>query len=282
MVEVESRRFTDLAWRGREVSIEYAWMGPLDPGDVERPLVVFLHEGLGSLAMWKGFPQALCEAANVRGLAYSRPGYGASTPRASDERWDVDYLHQQAHDVLPAFLENVGVDVCASPPWLLGHSDGGSIAMLHAAAAPRDVAGLILLAPHVFVETISVSSIEGVRAAYLQGDLRERLAKYHADVDSAFWGWNDIWLDPRFRAWNIESEIARVRCPVLAVQGRDDEHGTLEQLRAIQRRIPWTRILELEDCRHSPHRDQPGRLLDAIVDFLDSTSSQERRRDRVA
>ena len=200
MTEIEHRRFTKLDWRGRDVSVEYAWLGPRDPGDIERPLVVFLHEGLGSLAMWKHFPQALCEAANVRGLAYSRPGYGASTPRAAGERWDVDYLHRQAHEVLPAFLESVGVDASASPPWLLGHSDGGSIAMLHAAASPRDVAGLVLLAPHVFVEPVSVSSIEAVRAAYRETDLRTRLAKYHADVDSAFWGWNDIWLDPRFRA----------------------------------------------------------------------------------
>ena len=282
MVEVANQQIARLRWRGRDIGIEYAWLGPIDPRDRGRPLVVFLHEGLGSLAMWKRFPQALCEAANVRGLAYSRPGYGASTPRAQGERWDVDYLHRQAQEVLPEFLEAVGVDASASPPWLLGHSDGGSIALLHAAASPRNVAGLVLLAPHVFVEPISVSSIEAVRTAYLEADLRERLAKYHVDVDSAFWGWNEIWLDPRFRAWNIEAEIAGVQCPVLAVQGREDEHGTLGQLRAIRRRLPWTRILELDECRHSPHRDQPERLLSAIVAFIDANSAQEGRRDRVA
>jgi pimeloyl-ACP methyl ester carboxylesterase len=282
MVALEQQRFTTIAWREREATIEYAWLGPVDPRDRARPLVVFLHEGLGSLAMWKDFPQALCEAANVRGLAYSRPGYGASTPRAASERWAVDYLHRQAYDVLPAVLQNVGVDASASPPWLLGHSDGGSIALLHAAAFPRNVAGLVLLAPHVFVEPVSVTSIEAVRAAYLETDLRARLAKYHADVDSAFWGWNDIWLDPQFRAWNIESEIAGIQCPMLAVQGREDEHGTLDQVRAIKRRVPWARILELDACRHSPHRDQPERLLQAIVAFLDFDSSQEHRRDRVA
>ena len=282
VVEVEGQRFTEIAWRGREVTVEYAWVGPLDPRDRERPLVVFLHEGLGSVAMWKDFPRTLCDAAKVRGLVYSRPGYGASTPRNSSEHWDVDYLHQQAYEVLPAFLARVGVDGAVSPPWLLGHSDGGSIAMLHAAAFSRSVSGLVLLAPHVFVEPVSVTSIEAVRAAYLQTDLRERLAKYHEDVDSAFWGWNDIWLDPRFRAWNIESQIEGIRCPVLAVQGREDEHGTLEQLRAIVRRVPWTRVLELDDCRHSPHRDQPDRLLEGIVAFLDSSSTQEQRRDRIA
>jgi len=277
MIDVEVN-FASVRWRGRDVAIEYAWLGS---SDVARPLVVFLHEGLGSVAMWKGFPQTLCEAANLRGLVYSRPGYGGSTPRGADERWDVDYLHRQAHDVLPAFLESVGVDA-STVPWLLGHSDGGSIALLYAAAFPERVAGLVLLAPHVFVEPISVTSIEAVRIAYLETDLRRRLAKYHADVDSAFWGWNGIWLDPRFRRWNIESEIANLRCPVLAVQGCEDEHGTLDQVHAIRRRIPGTRVVVLENCRHSPQRDQPERLLEAIVAFIASASSQEGPRDRAA
>jgi len=271
--------FTSVPWRDREVAIEYAWLGS---NDRDRPLVVFLHEGLGSLAMWKQFPQALCETADVRGLVYSRPGYGRSTPREASTRWDVDYLHRQALEVLPAFLDSVGVDASASPPFLLGHSDGGSIAMLYAAAYAECVAGLVLLAPHVFVEPVSIASIDTVRTAYLDDDLRSRLAKYHADVDSAFWGWNHIWLDPRFRAWNIETEIAGIRCPVLAIQGRDDEYGTLEQLRAIQRRVPGTQILALDDCRHSPHRDQPERLLQAVVAFIESASGQESRRDRAA
>ena len=255
------------------IELEPGSLEALDlPGDA--PAIVLLHEGLGSVRLWRDFPAALATATGARVVAFSRFGHGDSDPppRPRTPR----FMHDEALRVLPELLRVAGIE----RPVLVGHSDGGSIALIHANAHP--VAGLVLLAPHVFVETISVSSIEDVRAAYLQSDLRERLAKYHADVDSAFWGWNDIWLDPRFRAWNIESEIAGVRCPVLAVQGRDDEHGTLEQLRAIQRRLPWTRILELEDCRHSPHRDQPERLLDAIVDFLDSPSSQERRRDRVA
>ena len=269
MEDTTPRRFATVAWRGRPVTIEYAWIEPESANQrADRPLVVFLHEGLGSLSMWKAFPQTLCERVGARGLVYSRPAYGASTAREHDERWDVDYLHRQAHEVLPAFFTAIGVGRSSAPPWLLGHSDGGSIALLYAARFPNAVAGLVLLAPHVFVEALSVTSIEAVRTAYLQDDLRPRLAKYHDDVDSAFWGWNRIWLDPRFRDWNIEDEIAGLQCPVLAIQGCEDEHGTLDQLRAIQARVPSTRIVELADCRHSPHRDQPEALMDAIAAFL--------------
>jgi pimeloyl-ACP methyl ester carboxylesterase len=264
------RRSADIAWRDRRVSIEYAWIDGPHEDDAKRPLVVFLHEGLGSRAMWKDFPRAMCEAANARGLVFSRPGYGASTPRAKDERWDVDYLHRQAYEVLPAFLESVGIDEIASPPWLLGHSDGASIALLYASRFPSAAAGLILLAPHVFVEPISVASIEAVRAAYLETDLRERLAKYHDDPESPFWGWNEIWLDRRFRDWNIEDDIGRIECPVLAVQGCEDEHGTMEQVHAIRRRIASTQVVALDDCRHSPHRDQPERLIEAVARFMRS------------
>ena len=272
MVDSEDVRFTDIDWGGRPVRIEYAWIAPEQPERRHRPLVVFLHEGLGSLSMWKDFPRALCDAANARELVFSRPGYGRSTPRAAHERWDVDYLHRQAHELLPAFFARLGLDTSASPPWLLGHSDGGSIALLYASRFPRSVAGLVLLAPHLFVEPVSVTSIETVRDAYRETDLRERLAKYHDDVDATFWGWNDIWLDPRFRAWNIEGELARIECPVLAVQGHDDEHGTLAQVHEIRRHLPRTRIVELLECRHSPHRDQPERLLSAVTQFIDAVS----------
>lgn len=272
MVEADAVQFTDIDWAGRPMRIEYAWIAREQPDRRDRPLVVFLHEGLGSLSMWKDFPRALCDAANVRGLVFSRPGYGRSTPRVADERWDVDYLHRQAHELLPAFFAKLGLDTAATPPWLLGHSDGGSIALLYASRFPRSVAGLILLAPHLFVEPISVSSIEAVRDAYRETDLRERLAKYHDDVDATFWGWNHIWLDPAFRAWNIEGELERIECPVLAVQGHDDEHGTLAQVHEIRRRLPWTRLVELEECRHSPHRDQPERLLSAVAQFIEAAS----------
>jgi pimeloyl-ACP methyl ester carboxylesterase len=233
--------------------------------------LVFLHEGLGSLAMWKDFPRQLCAAGGFRGLVFSRPGYGRSTPRAPQEVWGVDFLHRQAQEVLPAFLDAVGV---RTPVWLFGHSDGASIALLHAAACAPRVCGLVLLAPHIFVEDITVRNIEKARQAYLSSDLPARLARYHDDPDSAFWGWNRIWLDPAFRAWNIKAELASVRAPVLAVQGLEDEYGTLAQIHGIAAQVPGTQILELAGCGHSPHRDRPEDVVRATVAFvLAATSS---------
>ena len=256
--------FVDVDWAGRPVRIEHAWVG--DPA--ARPLVVFLHEGLGSLAMWKDWPERLCRAVGARGLVYSRPGYGRSTPRAPGERWASDFMHRQAHEVLPALLAALQVDTGAQPTWLLGHSDGGSIALLHAARHGAQLAGAIVMAPHILVEDLSVASIDMARTAYLGGDLKRGLAKYHDDPDSAFWGWNEVWLDPAFRGWTIEDEIAPIGCPLLAIQGLDDVYGTLEQIRGIARRVPQTQLLELPACGHSPHRDQPQAVIDAVVAFM--------------
>ncbi len=253
--------FVDIRWGARDVRIEYAWIEAGRDAGADAPVMVFLHEGLGSLAMWRDYPQQLCQALGVRGLVYSRPGYGRSTPRAADEAWAPDFMHRQAREVLPALLEALDV----RRPWLFGHSDGGSIALLHAASHP--VAGIIVLAPHILVEDISVTSIERARQAYLSTDLRQKLSRYHDDPDSAFWGWNRIWLDPGFRDWTIEAECDSIGCPVLAIQGVDDEYGTLEQIRGIARRAPHTRLLELPACGHSPHRDQPQALTQACVDF---------------
>ena len=260
--------FVELEWAGRRVRIEHAWIAP------ERraaPLMLFLHEGLGSLAMWKDFPARLCGALGCRGLVYSRPGYGRSTPRAADETWDQDFMHRQAHELLPALLDALGVDVDARAedrPWLFGHSDGASIALLYAARYPQRVAGVVAVAPHILVEDLSVTSIEQARIAYVETDLRQRLARYHDEPDSAFWGWNRIWLDPGFRRWSIADEIATIRCPLLAVQGVDDEYGTLEQIRGIARRVPQTELLELPACGHSPHRDRPQALIAAVGAFF--------------
>jgi pimeloyl-ACP methyl ester carboxylesterase len=262
---VSDTALVEIEWRGRRVRIEHAWIAPERRG---RPLLVFLHEGLGSLAMWKDFPARLCDALGWRGLVYSRPGYGRSTPRGAEEAWDLDFMHRQAHEVLPALFEALDVDVRREPPWLFGHSDGGSIALLHAASFPDRVAGAVVVAPHILVEDLSVASIEQARIAYESTDLRARLAKYHDDPDSAFWGWNRIWLHPRFRAWSIEAELATIACPLLAVQGLDDEYGTLEQIRGIARRVPQTRLLEIPACGHSPHRDQPQVLVDAVARFV--------------
>ena len=260
--------FVELDWRGRRVRIEQAWIA----GDAAAPLMIFLHEGLGSVSMWRDFPQRLCAAAGCRGLVYSRPGYGRSTPRAPNERWLNDFMHRQAFEVLPALLQALDVK---QPPWLFGHSDGGSIALLHATKFP--VAGTIVMAPHILVEDLSVVSIEKARSAYEQTDLRQRLARHHDDPDSAFWGWNGIWLDPAFRAWTIEAEVAAIRGPLLAMQGLDDEYGTLEQIRGIARRLPQAQLLEIPSCGHSPHRDQPQAVIDAAVAFVGAHAPRHNR-----
>lgn len=251
--------FIDLPWRNRLLRLECQWVG--DTASTLPPLV-FLHEGLGSVAMWKDFPARLCSLHGLRGLVFSRYGYGRSTPKPAGERWPVSFMHQQAFEVLPALFERLGIE----RPWLFGHSDGGSIALLYASRHPAS--GLVVAAPHVFTEDMGIASIEAARTAYETTDLRERLARYHADVDSAFRGWNDVWLDPAFRAWNIEAELEAIRCPVLAVQGENDEYGTLEQIRAIARRVPDTKVLVLPDCGHSPHRDQPDRLIAEAGAFI--------------
>ncbi len=262
----------------REYSLEYEWISNERLGASRAapasPLIVFLHEGLGSVSMWRDWPLQLCAAGGFRGLVYSRPGYGASTPRAAAEKWPVDFMHSQAHEVLPAFLKAVGVDAEADPPWLLGHSDGASIALLYAARFPERVAGVIALAPHVFVEDLSIESIARTRETYLattdtQGaSLRVKLARYHNDPDSAFWGWNDIWLDPAFRNWSIEHLLNAITKPVLVVQGEDDEYGTMAQVDSIARHVPHARLLKLEQCGHSPQRDQSRRVIEATVDFI--------------
>ena len=259
--------FVDIDWAGRPVTIEHAWVGV---SDAARPLIVFLHEGLGSVSMWRDFPQRLCVAAHCRGLVYSRPGYGRSTPRAAAETWGPDFMHRQALELLPALLQALGIDAAKDKPWLFGHSDGGSIALLFATAFPDHVAGCILLAPHIEVEDLALASIAQARHAYQHTDLRSRLARHHDDPDSAFWGWNDIWLHDAFRDWTIAAEIATIRCPLLAVQGQDDEYGTLEQIRGIARRLPQTQtqLLELPACGHSPHRDQPAQLIAAAAAFI--------------
>ncbi|MET0204551.1 MAG: alpha/beta hydrolase [Casimicrobiaceae bacterium] len=254
-------RTVNVAAGGRRADIECAW---IEAGPAQ-PVLVFLHEGLGSLSMWKDFPAELCAALGMRGLVYSRPGYGKSTPRASGERWPVDFMQRQASEVLPALLAALDV-----PPrsWLFGHSDGASIALLFAAAFPDAPAGVVALAPHLFVEDLSVKSIEATRSAYRSTDLRTRLARYHDDPDSAFFGWNDIWLDPGFRAWNIEREMQRIRCPVLAIQGEDDEYGTMAQVDRLARNVPQARVVKLSQCGHSPHRDRPDRVVDAVAWFV--------------
>lgn len=263
-----STRFVDLIWRAAPLRLEYQWVGARESAC---PTVVFLHEGLGSIGLWKDFPEKFCRENGFTGLVFSRYGYGQSTPRPADERWPVSFMHAQAEEVLPALFAALGI----ARPWLFGHSDGGSIALLHAARFPDAVSGIAVVAPHIFVEDLTIRNIEAARETYLSTDLRAKLGRHHADPDSAFWGWNNIWLTPAFRAWNIEDRLPLITCPILALQGEDDEYGTLEQIRGIQRKAPHTRLVAIPDCGHSPHRDQPDILKQEVAQFIqDSTPSQ--------
>ncbi len=257
----------DLDWNGPPTQLEIAWVGSQDPS---APVMVFLHEGLGSVSLWRDYPDQLCKQLNMRGLVYSRPGYGKSTARKPHEEWGVDFMHQQAREVLPALLKQLQIQ----QPWLFGHSDGGSIALLYAAHFPQLLAGAIVLAPHIMVEDISISSIQAARIAYEEQGLRERLARHHHDPDSAFYGWNGIWLDPAFRTWDITAELASIQCPLLAVQGVEDEYGSMQQIHGIRDQVPHTTLLELAACGHSPHKDQPLALSKAVIAFVVSHTAQ--------
>ena len=239
--------------------IEYRFALPAEPIGLD---IVMLHEGLGSMSMWRDFPERLAAATGCRALVYSRHGYGQSTPL--DRPRTVDYMHQEARIWLPAILELLGI----RRPLLFGHSDGASIALIHAAQPQSDIHAVVALAPHVKVEEITVRGIAQARTAYGDTDLRERLSRHHADVDSTFWGWNRIWLDPGFRSWNIEDLLPSIRCPVLAIQGEDDEYGTMEQIDSIGHGAAAATLFALPDCGHSPHRDRPDAVLEATRCFV--------------
>lgn len=241
--------------------IEAAWWG--EPG--EGPAFVLLHEGLGSVGLWRGFPAALAAASGLPVFAYSRPGYGRSAtirlPRS------LSYMEEEARFGLPAVLEAAGI----STPLLLGHSDGASIAALSAALAPPPgLSGLILIAPHFFVEDVALESIAAARAAYERGDLRERLARHHTDVDAAFYGWNQAWLDPRFpEIFDFRRLLGRITLPALLIQGLEDEYGTPLQIEEGRRRFGRPpRTLLLPGARHSPHLTHQPAVLEAILAFL--------------
>jgi pimeloyl-ACP methyl ester carboxylesterase len=229
-------------------------------GGVAGPALVFLHEGLGSVGLWRDFPRRLAEVTGLGAFVYSRAGYGASEPAAMPR--PVRYMHDEA-ELLPDVLEAAGI----SDPVLVGHSDGASISIIYAGSGGKARA-LVLLAPHVFTEEMGLRSIAGAREAYEKGDLRARLAKYHQDVDAAFWGWNRPWLDPGFRRWNLEEYLPRIAAPILVVQGEEDEYGTRKQVEAIEKGAREVEVLMLDRCGHSPHRDQPELALRGIAAFL--------------
>lgn len=234
------------------------------PSPQHGTVVVLLHEGLGSTELWRSFPRDLAARTGLGVFAYSREGYGNSDPVTLPR--PLDYMERHARDVLPEVLDALAPKRAI----LLGHSDGASIAALYLGGSQdQRVRGLILMAPHFFTEPQGLESIEEARKAYEAGDLRQRLAKYHKDVDNAFRGWNDAWLDPEFRSWNIEEAIDYIRIPVLAIQGRDDQYGTLAQLDALESRLysPFEAVV-LDNCRHAPFLDRPGETLDAVAGFI--------------
>ncbi len=220
-----------------------------------------LHEGLGSVAMWKDVPRGLAARTGRDVVAYSRRGYGRSEP--IDGPRAMTYMHREGEVVLPALLAALEIPRAI----LFGHSDGASIALICAGTHPQLAAALILQAPHVFVEDLSVESIAAARAAWQASDLRVKLARYHDDVEGAFRGWNDAWLDPRFRDWNIEAYADGVRCPVLVVQGDADEYGSIAQVDRIAARIARSEIFLVPAAGHSPHRDAAAAVLERIAAF---------------
>lgn len=244
------------------VELEYVRLRSAHARDGAPP-IVFLHEGLGSISMWRDFPQKMADATGCEAVVYSRAGYGRSGPEPQPRT--THYLHEQGLEVLPAFLEALNIE----RPILLGHSDGGSISLLCAGGTDTPLAGIVVMAPHVMVEDISIHGIQLAREAYLNTDLPARLGKYHMRVDEVFWAWNDIWLSPAFRDWNIEQYLPRITCPVMAIQGEDDEYGTMEQLERIAAQVGDVDLVKLADCRHSPHKDQEQAVIDAVAGFVE-------------
>ena len=260
--------FAEISYGGNALLIEHAWIEPLNRG----PLIIFLHEGLGSLKMWRTFPQVLCKLTGYRGLVYSRCGYGASSPLWPDKNWPVDFMHVEAREILPRLLTSLGVGPSKQPPILFGHSDGASIALIYASTYPPRVSAVIALAPHLFVESITVSSIERTSAAFIDSDLATKLGKYHAEVQRVFWGWVSVWLNQKFRNWDIRSLCNSLACPTLAVQGLEDQYGTMKQIEDLQRAARQVRLLALKDCGHSPHIDKPEAVIAAVIDLLKCTN----------
>jgi pimeloyl-ACP methyl ester carboxylesterase len=241
--------------------LEYEWHGP--PPD-QAPTLVFLHEGLGAITRWRDFPAALCRQLGWGGLVYNRQGYGGSDPWRL--RLSLRFMHREALEVLPRLLESLDIH----RPVLFGHSDGASIALIHAGSGAGSPAALVLLAPHVFVEEKTVTSIVELRRAYRSSGLRERLERHHgAHVDLLFDAWTSVWVSDEFRGWNIEEYLPAIACPTLVIQGKDDEYGTLKQVDAVASGLSGrVETLLLEQCRHSPHIDQREAVEGAALAFL--------------
>ena len=231
-----------------------------------QPTLLLLHEGLGCVAMWRDFPAKLAAASGCRVVVWSRPGYGAS--QAYPEPRSLRYMHREAEESLPALLAALQI----VRPILIGHSDGGSIALIFAGAFPAVPLGIAVMAPHEFVEDITLAGIRSARAVWETTDWPKKLGRYHHDAPRVFSDWNDTWLSPPFRDWNIEEYLPKIRCPVLAMQGEDDEYATMRQIDAIAEQVPGTQRIKLPNCGHTPQRDQEAAVLAALVDFVKRVS----------
>jgi pimeloyl-ACP methyl ester carboxylesterase len=243
-----------------DASLEYSWLAP---SSADAPTIVMLHEGLGSVGLWGDFPEKLRQATGAGIFAYSRAGYGQSSPVTLPR--PLDYMQREALEVLPKILDLVPF----RRGLLLGHSDGASIAAIYAGShQDHRLQGVALIAPHFVVEDISVTSIAAIKTAYETTDLKSKLARWHKDVDNAFYGWNEAWLDPAFRDWDISEYLAYIRVPVMVVQGENDQYGTLRQVEIAQEECYCPVDLKIiSGAGHSPHREAPGATLDAIEQF---------------
>ncbi len=241
--------------------LEVRTIGELRP---DAPVLVFLHEGLGCSALWRDFPDRLAGQTGLPALVYSRFGYGQSDP--FDAPLAPDFMHDEARRSLPELLDRFSI----RHPVLVGHSDGASIALIYAGEHPAAVEAVVALAPHLFVEPVTIASIADIAARFPASDLPRRMAKYHRDPVATFQRWTQVWLDPAFRAWSVEAEVAKLRCPVLAVQGFQDEYGTMLQVQRIAELSPRARWVGIEACGHSPFIDQPDRVLAEVGGFLSS------------
>jgi pimeloyl-ACP methyl ester carboxylesterase len=243
-------------------SISYEW---IEGGQRAGPTLVFLHEGLGSIRQWRDFPAQVAAATGCRALVYDRYGYGQSDV-LEDARRTVRFMHDEALLSVPELLRELNVE----NPLLIGHSDGASIALIHAGAG-APVRGVVAMAPHVFIEPLCLSSIRKATGTFESTDLPARLGRYHRDARKTFYGWADVWLDPDFEGWDIRDDfLPRIACPVLAIQGRQDEYGTMQQLDEIARRVKGPcELVKLADCGHAPFRDRPEAVLQKIVQFTE-------------
>jgi pimeloyl-ACP methyl ester carboxylesterase len=250
-------------------NLEYRMIGPAPE---HAPTIVMLHEGLGSAALWGDFPEKLQASTGAGVLVYSRAGYGASTPVTLPR--PLDYMHVEAREVLPKLLQRIGF----RRGLLVGHSDGASIAAIYAGSVQdHRIQGIALIAPHFIVEDISVASIAAIRKVYETTDLKTRLARWHRDVDNAFYGWNDAWLDPKFRNWDISEYLAYIRVPIAILQGANDEYGSHRQVEIAQEECYCpVDVTEIPNAGHSPHREAAGAALDAISEFANAVLRDHR------